>query len=393
MVVRANVVYAVANGTLYRSDDGGATFAARSSGLGQTAVDPANANIVYEFATVRARRSIDGGATWTSIANGLPGFLVPAKIVISPNHPETIYLANSCGSRLANAGGLFRSADRGGSWSSTDNGKCVTDVAIDPATDAVYPLLRDPFFVAFQPTPLPAHQVLGSHGIGYDTRDNYVIDKLVVLRNFSGTWQKLAGLEPNVNELALDAATGRLFAATSNGLFLNPTGGPYWIPLLTAPATNVAVGGGLLYVNTSRGLLRAPPAPLAPLPALAPRPGAPAPARGLAADPNTGVLYAASDGVWSSGDAGASWQTSDAVPFDDVDELFIANGAFYAIKSGALLKSIDGKAWTQILAGVRAFAFDSNVLYAGTARGLLVSLDGGASWTLADPAETTAIAA
>ena len=57
------------------------------------------------------------------------------------------------------------------------------------------------------------------------------------------------------------------------------------------------------------------------------------------------------------------------MPFDDVDELFIANGAFYAIKSGALLKSIDGKAWTQILAGVRAFA--------GTARGLLVSLDGG----------------
>ena len=46
---------------------------------------------------------------------------------------------------------------------------------------------------------------VGSYGIGYDTRDGYVIDKLVVLRNFSGQWLKLASLEPNVNELALDA--------------------------------------------------------------------------------------------------------------------------------------------------------------------------------------------
>src|ERR1044071_154139 len=277
MVVRANVVYAVANGTLYRSDDGGATFAARSSGLGQIAVDPANADIVYEFATVRARRSIDGGATWTSIANGLPGFLVPAKIVISPNHPETIYLANSCGSRFANAGGLFRSADRGNTWSSTFNGKCVTDVAIDPATDAVYPLVRDPFYVAYQPTPLPTHQIIGNYGIGYDSRDGYAIDKLVVLENFSGSWQKLAGLQPNVNELALDAATGRLFAAASNGLFVSPTGGPYWIALIGIPATNVSIGGGFLYVNTSRGMLRAPLATLAPFTALGPLPGAPAP--------------------------------------------------------------------------------------------------------------------
>jgi len=173
---------------------------------------------------------------------------------------------------------------------------------------------------------------------------------------------------------------------------MNPTGGPYWIPLLAAPATNVAIGGGSLYVNTSRGMLRAPLATLAPFTALGPLPGAPAAVRGLAADPNTGVLYAASDGVWRSGDAGASWQTSDAVPFDDVDELFLANGAFYAIKAGALLKSADGKTWQQILAGVHAFAFDANVLYAGTARGLLVSLDGGATWKTLDAAETTAIA-
>jgi photosystem II stability/assembly factor-like uncharacterized protein len=41
---------------------------------------------------------------------------------------------------------------------------------------------------------------------------------------------------------------------------------------------------------------------------------------------------------------------------------------------------------------VHAFAFDANVLYAGTARGLLVSADGGTTWTLLDAAETTAIA-
>src|ERR1051325_2733666 len=59
MAVRANVVYAVANGTLYRSGDGGATFAAQSSGVGQIAVDPENAGIVYESLGTRVRRSFD----------------------------------------------------------------------------------------------------------------------------------------------------------------------------------------------------------------------------------------------------------------------------------------------------------------------------------------------
>jgi len=212
MVVRDNVVYAVANGTLYRSNDGGASFAARSSGVGQIAVDPVNADVVYEHFTARVRRSMDGGATWTSIANGLPAFLAPAKIAIDPNHPETIYLANSCASRLAAAGGLFRSGDRGDTWSGPTSGKCITDAAIDPRTDAVYPLARDTFFVAFQPAPLPTHQIVGDYGIGYDSRDGYATEQLVVLENFSGQWQKLAGLQPNVHELALDAATGRLFA-------------------------------------------------------------------------------------------------------------------------------------------------------------------------------------
>src|ERR1043165_837520 len=112
MVVRANVVYAVANGTLYRSGDGGATFAAQSSGVGQIAVDPAHADVVYEYEGLRVRRSMDGGATWTSIAKGLPSFLRAAKIVISSNHPETIYFANACGPRTASAGGGFPSGQR-----------------------------------------------------------------------------------------------------------------------------------------------------------------------------------------------------------------------------------------------------------------------------------------
>src|ERR1051325_9053427 len=112
MAVRANVVYAVANGTLYRSNDGGATFAAQSSGVGQIAVDPENADVVYEYEGLRVRRSMDGGATWTSIAKGLPSFLRAAKIVISSNHPETIYFANACGPRTASAGGPFRAEHR-----------------------------------------------------------------------------------------------------------------------------------------------------------------------------------------------------------------------------------------------------------------------------------------
>jgi len=407
-----NVVYAVTAETLYRSDDGGATFRQRSMWVGPgLTVEPANPEVLYDFDVAKLRRSTDGGATWTDIRGVLPVPLSPTSLAVSERDPRHVYLGNDCGFGPSPQGGLFRSDDRGNTWHGTPGDVCVIAVTIDPVTEFVYSINTSrSHYGVIGSSPVPKGRIVGNaaarYTLGSDARDGYLTFEPLILADFGAGWQRLGltGMPaaPEPIEIAFDGKSGRLFAAVRDGLYVSPIGGPYWLRVAAAPRAttlSVAIQNDFVYIRTFLGMYRAPLATLAPFTLLGPLPGTAPFLRALAQDPNTGVLYAAGDGVWRSSDAGGHWQSSSEFAFGDFEQLFISphrSGVLFAIKGDALSKSIDsGKTWKQIAGGVRALALDPNrtdVLYAGTARGLLVSADGGATWTQLDASETTAIA-
>ncbi|MGH9889040.1 MAG: glycoside hydrolase, partial [bacterium] len=108
-------VYALIDATqggLYRSDDGGATWARVSDDgriwqrgwyFGGVTVDPKDADVVYVCNT-NLYRSVDGGSSFTAF-KGAPGGDDYHRIWINPLHPEVMLLASDQGAVVTVNGG------------------------------------------------------------------------------------------------------------------------------------------------------------------------------------------------------------------------------------------------------------------------------------------------
>jgi photosystem II stability/assembly factor-like uncharacterized protein len=139
----SNTIWVAAQGPLwakggergvYKTIDGGATWKkilGDSILVGATdiIIDPRNLDLLY--AATRQRtitvanyiggglgsgifRSSDGGETWTKLKEGLPtSDMGKIGLAISPQHPDVIYAAIELDRKT---GGIYRSANRGGSW-------------------------------------------------------------------------------------------------------------------------------------------------------------------------------------------------------------------------------------------------------------------------------------
>ncbi|MGP8214299.1 MAG: VPS10 domain-containing protein [Bacteroidia bacterium] len=127
-----NIMYACTpSGGLWKSTDGGSTWATNTDNLGDLAVcdiafDPKNSNIIYMGTgdnenpgsgtpmTIGVLKSTDGGNTWN--ATGLkysqsasgPYYMVINQLQINPDNPDIIWAASSFG--------LWKSADSGVTW-------------------------------------------------------------------------------------------------------------------------------------------------------------------------------------------------------------------------------------------------------------------------------------
>jgi hypothetical protein len=71
----------IGGGTVFRSDDGGASWLDQSSGLPRLpikaiAIDPTNNDRIWVAADLGVYQSLDGGATWADFSNGLPHMVV-----------------------------------------------------------------------------------------------------------------------------------------------------------------------------------------------------------------------------------------------------------------------------------------------------------------------------
>ena len=117
---------------VFKSTDGGANWGPLASTesfqfVGFIAVDPVNPSNVYAYNGAGVVKSTDGGASW-----GAPGSNSPSavtSIVIDPSAPSTVYASDNTG--------VYKTTNGGASWTPVNNGLSapvlVGRVAIDPA--------------------------------------------------------------------------------------------------------------------------------------------------------------------------------------------------------------------------------------------------------------------
>lgn len=218
---------------VYKSVDGGATWARADTGLPSPGVgflntvnaislviDPINTGTLYvglagiygdpgtpNGAVAGIYKTTNGGLSWTAVNNGLPGRPgasslppdVPA-LAIDPINPQVLYAGVSVSDNPgAPVAGVYRSSDGGGSWSNASNGLVGADVRA---------LLVD--------RTTPSTVYAGS--IGTYTNPGGVYKSL----NSGGVWRSISGTLPSNSVVALardpvDANT--LYAGTNVGVW------------------------------------------------------------------------------------------------------------------------------------------------------------------------------
>ena len=435
-----NVIWAGNTAGVFRSTDGGATWANIGGNIAEVkfvVVHPQDANRAWVLAgaylTGQLYRTNDGGATWTDVTSGLPPF-DPAALQIDPRNPDTLYIGAHCGPIGISASsirpqfhenaGVFRSTDGGSTWTQVSAGlntfgRCVEEMSIDPFSPWRL-FLSGPFtdsasesYDAAQSWEPPAGP-RPSRGVVFDPRfpfTHYGITTalgahFLISQDGGFTWSEAAAKPPAPpSALAIDPVRGRLFLGTSAGLFRSGNSGRVWAGTLL-PATYVAqlsFGSSSLFAATFDGLMQVANRGLGEARPIDLHDSATY-VIAVAVDPNRpDVVYAGTRAIQANGavaprghimrsiDAGRSWQpleNDDDTPRGDYLALDGAGTIFGTFNDGSIYRrGRDETAWTK----VRQFPFIIDLVAdpktGGTAfvlggGGVERTRDNGATWQL-----------
>lgn len=298
-----------------------------------------------------------------------PGGGTPQGLAVDPRNPAVVYAA---------AGVLYRSADRGETWTGLF-GRRLETVALDPAR--------------------PATTFVGGD---------------VLARSTDGgrTWKDTSprGISLDVKSLAVLPGKASVVLAASSSLLLRSTNGGRswsWIFANGAVRSVVADPGAprTVYYSDASGLHKSTDAGKSwslTGPVMGRRN---LPVGLVALAPSTpGTLYViAGSGIHRSDDGGRSWRQVGEIPATlPLDQAFLVDpqspSRLYLAGQGGVFGSADGGAtWTQLASGlpqlplqgtlaIYALAADPSrpgILYAGTyEHGVAMSADGGESWRI-----------
>ncbi len=284
------------------------TFGPESAYVNSLAIDPSAPAILYAGTYDGVFKSGDRGRTWTPVNIGLASTYVSA-LAINPSAPATLYAGTDSG--------VFKSGNGGLSWTVVDNGltnTAVSTLAIDPSA--------------------PATLYAGTNG-GIFKSTNGGLGWTTVNFGLSNTTVFVLSVDPS--------APARLYAGTLGGVFKSSNGGQNW----------TAMDVGL--TNTTVFALSIDPS---------------APST-LYAGTNDGVFKSVNGGLnWTAANNGLTDVGVNALPINPS-----APSTLYAGTNDGVFKSTNGgQTWTDWNSGltnteVTALAIDPSSpsnLYAGT---------------------------
>ncbi len=295
-----NIIYVATRDTIYKSRDGGQTWAALREGLEQAqvislAIDPILSSTVYAGTLATAvYKSSDGGQHWRSANIGLKGHVsVVYAIAIHPKDPNIIYIGTTIGPH--------RSTDGGESWVERVHGMesvYVASLVIDP---------RNPSILYAGTT--------GGIYKSVDGGDRWKEINKGLFKEGPNTAMALG-----VNAIAIDPVENQnVFIGTNQGMYVSTDGGDQWVPKSQGLDTKLVAR--------------------------------------LLIDPNhRNVLYAGTEkGIYKSTDYGETWKaTNNGLTNLVVRSMVIDSlNAIYVGTQGGLFKSTDsGNTWVP-LTGLR----------------------------------------
>lgn len=266
----------------------GGSYAGRISAI---ACSPTNSNRIFVAgADGGVWRSTDGGATWDPRTDQMPT-LATGALALDPADESTIY-AGTGEANYANHSryglGLFKSTDGGDTWTqlaeSTFGGRCFSRIVVDPGnSQVVYASVGHaggfPELAAAKGHP----GATGAVGVFKSTDGGATWSQLVNgLPNLEATDLAYAATTPP----ALFAAIGRIFGSAQNGIYKSTDDGASWTKLAGGLPASSAIGRV----------------------SIAAAPSQPARIFALIASPASGSGgNASTQGAYRSDNAGASW--------------------------------------------------------------------------------------
>ncbi|HTS03546.1 MAG TPA: hypothetical protein VMN04_13560, partial [Thermoanaerobaculia bacterium] len=397
---------------VYRSTDGGRSFARSNTGLDgafNVRAFVASGNDVYATGAGGIYKSTTDGASWTKTSAGLGNGIYPSALA---GDGTTMWTAISSISDDT-AGTIWKTTNGGASWAPSSSGmpaQYVNDLATTPgaiwaATNAGVFRSTDggatwtPFNKGLDNT--GAYRVVASGGTLFAGTYNNANG---VFRSTDGgrTWLPANAFMANRRIRTLVANGGTVVAGGETGTFRSTDGGATFAAsrsglsgsnnVYAMAANGSTIHGGLIPSGFARSTDFG--ATWTQLPG--PVPGASV----LAVATNGATVVAAANGaVYRSSDGGSTWQAGAKVfagdPSYGVYVLSFAGGALFAGLQGyglpethGIYKSTDlGATWTRASTGipVNVDGYDvqsvSGQLLAGTGAGVYASSDGGAAWT------------
>lgn len=386
------VVYAATRGGgLYRSTDGGRSWA-RRNGSGAAAqpdlnvfyvaVDPRDAATVY-IGTYQSGlfKSVDGGGSWAPIARGVLSYVPSnAVVMVDPVRPRTLYAWYSY---------LFlRSADGGATWRRLNVEYDVRDVAGSARTPQVR--YAASLGGVYKSTNGGVNWTVSNQGMEDVSVDRIAVDPRRPAELYA------VGTRPSITGSAMfrSSDSGRTWRASGRGL----PAGSYFLSV-------VVDAQGTAYVGTREGVYKSLDGGARWRPAKEGLPGGNVSA--LAAHPRTpSVLWAgtglgfgpAGSGVYRTTNGGTSWAPARrGMTGGDVNALALGTEAVPAIYAGTENHGVFARpegspadaAWigrnqglgSRMVEALLRHPEDPDVLYAAGAAGVYRSENGGATWS------------